>query len=76
VVNAPAKGGIRDEPRRTASWKENYFARILDVVTQYEPDLLYTTAAFHSAMKVWLSSPTSIIRARAGMAQGDCDLQQ
>ena len=24
------------------SWRDNYFARIMDVVTQYEPDLLYT----------------------------------
>jgi alpha-L-fucosidase len=42
VVNAPAKGAIAMSREGPPAWKENYFARILDLVTQYEPDLLYT----------------------------------
>lgn len=42
VINAPAKGPIAMSVEGPPSWRENYFDRILDVVTQYEPDLLYT----------------------------------
>ncbi len=42
VVNAPAKGAIAMSTDGPASWRANYFDRILDLVTQYEPDLLYT----------------------------------
>jgi len=42
VVNAPAKGAIAMSPEGPPSWRQNYFDRIMDVVTQYEPDLLYT----------------------------------
>jgi alpha-L-fucosidase len=42
VVNAPAKGAIAMSTDGPPSWRQNYFDRILDVVTQYEPDLLYT----------------------------------
>jgi alpha-L-fucosidase len=42
VVHAPAKGAIAMSVEGPSSWAENYFARILDVVTQYAPDILYT----------------------------------
>ena len=42
VVTAPAKGAIAMSTEGPPSWRENYFARILDVITQYEPDMLYT----------------------------------
>ncbi len=42
VVTAPAKGSIAMSVEGPQSWRDNYFARILDVITQYEPDLLYT----------------------------------
>ena len=42
VVTAPAKGAIAMSTEGPAAWRENYFARILDLVTQYEPDILYT----------------------------------
>jgi alpha-L-fucosidase len=42
VVNAPAKGAIAMSTQGPAAWRKNYFDRILDVVTQYEPDILYT----------------------------------
>jgi len=42
VVHAPAKGAIAMSVEGPPSWAENYFARILDVVTQYAPDILYT----------------------------------
>jgi alpha-L-fucosidase len=42
VVHAPAKGSIAMSPEGPPSWRENYFARIQDLVTLYEPDLLYT----------------------------------
>ena len=42
VVHAPAKGAIAMSVEGPPSWRKNYFDRILDVVTQYEPDILYT----------------------------------
>ena len=42
VVHAPAKGAIAMSTEGPPSWRDNYFDRIKDVVTQYEPDLLYT----------------------------------
>ena len=42
VVHAPAKGAIAMSVVGPPSWRQNYFDRIMDVVTQYEPDLLYT----------------------------------
>jgi len=42
VVHAPAKGAIAMSTEGPDSWRDNYFDRIKDVVTQYEPDLLYT----------------------------------
>jgi alpha-L-fucosidase len=42
VVNAPAKGAIAMSTEGPPSWRQNYFDRIKDVVTQYEPDMLYT----------------------------------
>jgi alpha-L-fucosidase len=42
VVNAPAKGAIAMSPEGPSSWRQNYFDRIQDLVTQYEPDMLYT----------------------------------
>jgi alpha-L-fucosidase len=42
VVHAPAKGAIAMSVEGPPSWRDNYFARIMDVVTQHEPDLLYT----------------------------------
>jgi alpha-L-fucosidase len=42
VVNAPAKGSIAMSTEGPPSWRKNYFDRILDLVTQYEPDILYT----------------------------------
>ena len=42
VVHAPAKGAIAMSVEGPPSWRDNYFARIKDLVTQYEPDLLYT----------------------------------
>ena len=42
VVNAPAKGAIAMSREGPDSWRINYFNRIMDVVTQYDPDLLYT----------------------------------
>jgi alpha-L-fucosidase len=42
VVHAPAKGAIAMSVEGPPSWRDNYFQRIQDLVTQYEPDLLYT----------------------------------
>jgi alpha-L-fucosidase len=42
VVNAPAKGAIAMSREGPDSWRINYFNRIMDVVSQYDPDLLYT----------------------------------
>jgi len=42
VVHAPAKGAIAMSTDGPTSWRDNYFERIKDVVTQHEPDLLYT----------------------------------
>jgi alpha-L-fucosidase len=42
VVNAPAKGAIAMSREGPDSWRINYFNRILDVVNQHQPDLLYT----------------------------------
>jgi alpha-L-fucosidase len=42
VVNAPAKGAIAMSREGPDSWRINYFNRILDVVSQHQPDLLYT----------------------------------
>jgi alpha-L-fucosidase len=42
AVNGPAKGGMAMSRTGPDSWRENYFQRIQDLVTQYEPDLLYT----------------------------------
>jgi len=42
VVQAPAKGAIAMSREGPDSWRRNYFDRILDLVTRYEPDLLYT----------------------------------
>jgi alpha-L-fucosidase len=42
VVHAPAKGAIAMSTEGPLSWRQNYFDRILDLVTQYEPDILYT----------------------------------
>jgi alpha-L-fucosidase len=42
VVGAPAKGAIAMSVEGPPSWRDNYFDRIKDLVTQYEPDLLYT----------------------------------
>ena len=42
VVHAPAKGAIAMSVEGPPSWRKNYFDRILDVVTQYDPDILYT----------------------------------
>ncbi len=42
VVHAPAKGNIAMSVEGPPSWSRNYFDRIMDVVTQHEPDLLYT----------------------------------
>jgi alpha-L-fucosidase len=42
VVTAPAKGAIAMSREGPDAWRANYFERILDLVTQYEPDLLYT----------------------------------
>ena len=42
VVHAPAKGQIAMSTDGPPTWRENYFNRIMDVVTQHEPDLLYT----------------------------------
>ncbi|MGA2232844.1 MAG: alpha-L-fucosidase [Tepidisphaeraceae bacterium] len=42
VVNAPAKGAIAMSTEGPPSWRQNYFDRIKDVVTRYQPDLLYT----------------------------------
>ena len=42
VVHAPAKGAIAMSVEGPPSWRDNYFERIQDLVTQYEPDLLYT----------------------------------
>jgi alpha-L-fucosidase len=42
VVNAPAKGQIAMSREGPDSWRINYFNRILDVVNQHQPDLLYT----------------------------------
>jgi alpha-L-fucosidase len=42
VVNAPAKGSIAMSREGPDSWRINYFNRILDVVSQHQPDLLYT----------------------------------
>jgi len=42
VVTAPAKGAIAMSTDGPPSWRENYFARIQDLVTRYEPDMLYT----------------------------------
>jgi alpha-L-fucosidase len=42
VVNAPAKGAIAMSREGPDSWRINYFNRMLDVVSQHQPDLLYT----------------------------------
>jgi alpha-L-fucosidase len=42
AVHGPAKGGMAMSRSGPDSWRENYFQRIKDLVTQYEPDLLYT----------------------------------
>ena len=42
VANAPAKGSIAMSREGPDSWRINYFNRILDVVNQHQPDLLYT----------------------------------
>jgi alpha-L-fucosidase len=42
VVHAPAKGAIAKSVEGPSSWRQNYFDRIKDVITQYEPDMLYT----------------------------------
>jgi len=42
VVNAPAKGAIAMSREGPDSWRINYFNRMLDVVNQHQPDLLYT----------------------------------
>ena len=42
MVNAPALGQIAMSREGPDSWRTNYFNRIADVVTQHQPDLLYT----------------------------------
>jgi alpha-L-fucosidase len=42
VVHAPAKGAIAMSVEGPPAWRQNYFDRINDLITQYEPDLLYT----------------------------------
>jgi alpha-L-fucosidase len=42
VVHGPTLGGMAMSRSGPDSWRENYFQRIQDLVTQYEPDLLYT----------------------------------
>ncbi len=42
VVNAPAKGAIAMSREGPDSWRINYLNRIMDVVSQHQPDLLYT----------------------------------
>jgi alpha-L-fucosidase len=42
VVHGPTLGGMAMSRSGPDSWRQNYFDRIIDVVTKYEPDLLYT----------------------------------
>jgi alpha-L-fucosidase len=42
VIHSPALGPTAMSRGGPDSWRDNYFQRIMDVVTQYEPDLLYT----------------------------------
>jgi alpha-L-fucosidase len=42
AVNGPSLGGMAMSRVGPDSWRDNYFQRIMDVVTRYEPDLLYT----------------------------------
>jgi len=42
VVHGPTLGGMAMSRSGPDAWRDNYFQRIMDVVTQYEPDLLYT----------------------------------
>jgi len=42
VANSPAKATIAMSREGPDSWRINYFNRMLDVVSQHQPDLLYT----------------------------------